>query len=51
MPNKYLYISVLLLFLSCSDDTQPHHRNNLITDAIEQASPSVVGIIIKSKKK
>ena len=50
MPHKNLYIIILILFFSCSDNTNLDYRNNLITDAIEKVSPSVVGITIKSKK-
>ena len=50
MLNKYLYISLIILFSSCSDNSSLHYRNNLITDAIEKVSPSVVGIIIESKE-
>ena len=49
MLNKFLYIALIVLCLSCSDKNSSDYRNNLITAAIEQVSPSVVGIIINSK--
>tara|TARA_Y100001970_G_scaffold293631_1_gene441816 strand:- start:3552 stop:4565 length:1014 start_codon:yes stop_codon:yes gene_type:complete len=49
MRNKFLYIVTIILCLSCTDKDSYHYRNNLITAAIEKVSPSVVGIIIKSK--
>ena len=50
MPNKNIYIIILILLFSCSDTTSLDYRNNLITDAIGKVSPSVVGVTIKSKK-
>ena len=49
MLNKFIYINLFLLFLSCTDSDQSQHRNNLITDTIKKVSPSVVGIIIESE--
>ena len=50
MLNKILYIGILIMFISCTDNKQKSHRNNLITDAIKKASPSVVGIIVESER-
>ena len=49
MINKFIYITIFFILLSCSDKNKDHNRNNSITKAIEIVSPSVVGIIVKSK--
>ena len=50
MLKKLFYIYLLIFLVSCSDSKQKNHRNNLITDAIKQVSPSVVGIIVESER-
>tara|TARA_B100001540_G_C15790779_1_gene635343 strand:+ start:763 stop:1836 length:1074 start_codon:yes stop_codon:yes gene_type:complete len=48
MLKKYLYFILIILCFSCTNQSGDY-RNNLITKAISQVSPSVVGIIVKSK--